>query len=519
MTGGRLSLRRHVRDLRVRVARGAGHGGRRPGHGRDARAPRARRGGLARRRAGRARAPAAVDHRPLRGRQRADDERGRLAVADVQRRDLQLPRDPPEARGPSPLPQPGRRRGDPAPLRGEGRRGGRGARRDVRVRALGLAAAAAAARPRPGGEEAALHPRRAEGVRLCVGGEGAPRAPRRAARARPGGPAALPDLRLRADARHVLPRDPGAAAGALRGGDGGGSGRAEAVLARAVRLQRGRDDAERGPDRRGRRGNRRIGLHDRRRGGGALPRAAASGGRAAARGRRAARRLPLRRARLLVGRGAHGGGGGRAREDVHDRLRGPQRVRRAGARARGGGALLDRAHGVRGGAEGARPGGPSGVAPRRAVRGLVGRADVSPLGADAHEGDGGAQRRRGRRGVRGVPAPVRGSRLRARAACRLSRDERPAGPPARAGGPQAPAALRQALRRGGEPAAARAVPALERVLHGRLVVAAPARTSARASTRSGSSTASARASPPARARRSPGFCSSTSRRTSSTTCS
>ncbi len=41
------------------------------------------------------------------------------------------------SRGPAPLPQPQRRRGDPAPLRGEGRRGGRGARRDVRVRALG----------------------------------------------------------------------------------------------------------------------------------------------------------------------------------------------------------------------------------------------------------------------------------------------------------------------------------------------------------------------------------------------
>ena len=42
-----------------------------------------------------------------------------------------------------------RQRGDPPPLRGAGRRGGRGARRDVRVRALGRAAAAAAPRARP----------------------------------------------------------------------------------------------------------------------------------------------------------------------------------------------------------------------------------------------------------------------------------------------------------------------------------------------------------------------------------
>ena len=65
---------------------------------------------------------------------------------------------------------------------------------------------------------------------------------------------------------------------------------------------------------------------DRRRGRGALPRAAAGGRRAAAGGRRAARRLPLRRPRLLDGRRAHGRGGGRPREDVHDRLRGPQRT-------------------------------------------------------------------------------------------------------------------------------------------------------------------------------------------------
>ena len=91
-----------------------------------------------------------------------------------------------------------------------------------------------AARARPRGEEAALLPRRAEGLRVRVGDEGAPRAPGGAARAGPRGPAALPDLRLRADARHVLPRDPGAAAGAPHGGHGGRGRGAEAVLAGAV---------------------------------------------------------------------------------------------------------------------------------------------------------------------------------------------------------------------------------------------------------------------------------------------
>ena len=54
----------------------------------------------------------------------------------------------------------------------------------------------------------------------------------------------------------------------------------------------------------------------------------------------------------------------------------------------------------------------------------------------------------------------------------LSRAARPA---AGARRPQAPAALREALRRGGPPAAPRALPALERLLHGRPAAAASAR--------------------------------------------
>ena len=182
----------------------------------------------------RARPSAAVDHRPLRRRERADDERGRLAVARLQRRDLQLPRAAAQPRGPPPLQEPGRRRGDPAPLRGEGRRRGRGARRHVRLRALGRAQAAPAARARPRGQEAALLPRRAAALRVRLRGEGAARAPGGSARARPRGAAALPDLRLRADAGDVLPRDPRAAAGAHAGGDRGGNRAAPALLARAL---------------------------------------------------------------------------------------------------------------------------------------------------------------------------------------------------------------------------------------------------------------------------------------------
>ncbi len=367
---------------------------------------------------------------------------------------------------------------------------------DARKRRLLLGA-------RPRGEEAALLPRRAAALRVRIRGEGAPRAPGGAARAGRRGPAALPDLRLRADARHRLPRDPGAAAGAPHGGDGGRGRDAAAVLAGALRLRRAGAGVR----------------HDRCRGGGALPRAAPPGGGASPRGRRAARRLPLGRARLLDGRGPHGRGGRGPREDVHDRLRRPRGVRRARARAGGGGAVLDRAHGVRGRAEGARPRRPAGVAPRRALRRLVGGADVPPLGADAVEGDGGAERRRGRRGVRGLPAPLRGCPLREGAAGGVSGGGGAAGPPARARRPQAPAALRQALRRGGEPAAPGALPALERVLHGR--PAGPAPAGARRLSRLGAAARELphRASRRGAGRRSRGSSSSTSRRTSSTTCS
>ncbi len=357
----------------------------------------------------------------------------------------------------------------------------------------------------------------AEGLRVRVGDEGAPRPPGRAARAGPRGPAALPDLRLRADAGHVLPRHPGAAAGAFDGGHRGRGRGAEEVLASAVR--RAARDGRRwrrnggGIDRHVR------GWHDRRRSRGALPLAASGGRRAASRGRRPARRLPLRRPRLLDGRGAHGGDGRGPREDVHDRLRRPRGVRRAGPRARGGGALLDRAHGVRGRAEGARPRRSPRLAPRRALRRLVGGADVPALGADADEGDGGPQRRRGRRGVRGLPAPLRRCSLGAGAARGVPSGGGAPGPPAGARRPQAPAALRQALRRGGEPAAPGALPALERVLHGGPPGAAEAGAGGRPRPRAAPRELPSELRRGRAARPSPGSSSSTSRPTSSTTCS
>ena len=88
-----------------------------------------------------------------------------------------------------------------------------------------------------------------------------------------------------------------------------------------------------------------------------------------------------------------------------------------------------------------------------------------------------------------------------------------------------PADRKHPLRFAKRFAEAGSLPLLERylrwnaLLHGGPAGAAEARARRAASTASGCSRASARASPPAAARRSRGSCSSTSRRTSSTTCS
>ena len=82
----------HVRDLRVYDARWVAVAGGSERDVRGDRAPGARRRRQPRRRAAGARSSAAVDHRLVRRGERADDERGRLVVARLQRRDLQLPR-------------------------------------------------------------------------------------------------------------------------------------------------------------------------------------------------------------------------------------------------------------------------------------------------------------------------------------------------------------------------------------------------------------------------------------------
>ena len=95
-------------------------------------------------------------HRPGR-RPPADRQRGRLDPGRLQRRDLQLPR---AARrrwsAADTLPHLDRHGSARPPLRGEGRRAGARAARDVRLRALGRASAAPPAGPRPSRHQAAL---------------------------------------------------------------------------------------------------------------------------------------------------------------------------------------------------------------------------------------------------------------------------------------------------------------------------------------------------------------------------
>ena len=209
--------------------------------------------------------------------------------------------------------------------------------------------------------------------------------------------------------------------------------------------------------------------------------------------------------------------GGRV-QDLHDRLRGRHGVRRARARAGRGRALRDRAHRVRGRAEGARPRRPAGLPPRRALRRLLGGADLPALGADAHAGDGGAQRRRRRRGVRRLPAALRRRPLRARAARGVSGRSRGCSACCRS----PPTASTRCASRSASPRRA-ACRSLERYLRWNAYftddlprLLRPEL--ARASTASGCSRASRRATPRARARRSRACSSSTSRPTCSTTC-
>ncbi len=362
----------------------------RPGraHDRRDRAPRSRRERLARRRPRGARPPPAVDHRPVRRRRPADDQRGRHRLDHLQRRDLQLPRSARGARGPRPcVPQPLRHRGARPRLRGVGRRPAGAPLRDVRLRHLGRAQAAPLPRARPAGQEAALLPSRARAPLLWFGGEIAALRSGRAARAGRGGAGPLPEPPLRAGGSHRLRPDPQAAA----------------CLVRDVRERQ----AERAPLLADRLPARARPARRRRAGHGLLG-AAAPRGEDPADVRRAARRVPLGRARLLVHRSAHGrpapGERRRSREELLGRLPRRGRVVRAGSGPPGGARPGHRPQRGDGDGERLRRSPPRpGLAPRRAGGGRGLRAALLPVEAHARGRDRGALWRGRRRGARRLP--------------------------------------------------------------------------------------------------------------------
>ena len=281
---------------------------------------------MARRRRG-ARAPAAVDHRPVRARRAADGRRDARADDRLQRDHLQPPRAAAGARAGGPRVLLRRRhRGAAQGLGRVGRGDARPAGGDVRVLPRRARLGARGARARPARQEAAVPPgarrRRAAAGVVAAGAAGGGR--RRHER-RPGGAAPLPLVPLdRAGAAD----DPARRAQAPAGdGDGG---RARRPAARAALL---------GPAVRALRGAR--GLVGAGLGRGGARRAAA--GRAAADGvRRAGGDPALGRAGLLADRGAAGGAGPARAGDVLGRL--PRRRRPGGRRVR---VLRPRGAGVR----------------------------------------------------------------------------------------------------------------------------------------------------------------------------
>ena len=188
------------------------------------------------------RAPAPVDHRPLSRGQSAHDQRGWDDPADLQRRDLQLQRAAPRARGQgAPLPQRLGHRGRHSPLRGGGCGGRPAPERHVRLRPLGRETAAPVALPRPHRDQAAglLLGRRPPALRL--GDPGAADGPGGRPDPRPRRAHALPGLQLCAGPADDVRGDPQARA-RLFAGARGRPGRDLALLgpARTPRRTRSR---------------------------------------------------------------------------------------------------------------------------------------------------------------------------------------------------------------------------------------------------------------------------------------
>ena len=364
VAGGALDVR-HRRPRRTDGRRAAAR------DARTSQASRARRLGnlLVRRR--RARHDAPGDHRPGDG--PAAHERSDRALLDrLQRRDLQLPPAPDDARSRrAPLPNAERHRGYLAIVRRVRRGVCRALPGHVRFRHLGYRPASAVPGARSTGEETPLLLASRPPLPVRVGAQGAALSSGGLARARLAGVPALPRVRLHAGRPVDLRFDREAAAGAHRDARGrppharsllaasaGGPGAASA----RARRERGRDA-------------RRI----------------ARGRPAAARERRAARRLSLGRPRLERGGRHHA----RAHLGPHrDLLGGVRRrrgalVRRATVRTHGRPAVRDRPPRGDPRARRARdaPGDRSSV--RRAVRRLLGDPDV-------HRGPGDRAPREGR---------------------------------------------------------------------------------------------------------------------------
>jgi hypothetical protein len=184
--------------------------------------PRAGRSGCLEQRAGGLRAPPAVGHRPVAGRQPADGGQRARPDRGLQRLHLRLQGTARRARGPRlPLLLHLRHRGDPQGLPPLGHRGRGAPARHVRVRHHRARHRPHGARPRPAGHQAALPGRdaRPAALRLVPAGAAAGRGRRHLHR--PGRAAPLPHLaRRRPRAADHRQRRPQAAPGHRAGGRG-----------------------------------------------------------------------------------------------------------------------------------------------------------------------------------------------------------------------------------------------------------------------------------------------------------